>query len=144
MYPLCLLRFSCFYLSITLALDSHSLFVVYFMATFMWHVVIFYSLVWFTQLLFVLIADVLSTMFTHALSSKVLYRVSLGNLGQVCHLQYAYYLIFLSSVEKRILMSSNLVFFCLRACLVWPLTSTKHVCFPQSLIHFLAMRIYKL
>lgn len=47
--------------------------------------------------MFVLVADVLSTMFSNALSSGVLYGISLGALGKICHLQYGDDLIILTA-----------------------------------------------
>lgn len=64
-----------------------------------------------SPLLFVLVADVLSTMFTHALSSKVLFKVSLDNLGQVYHLQYANDLIILSDGGKEDLCVIKLILY---------------------------------
>lgn len=42
----------------------------------------------FSPLLFVLVADVLSTMCSHALSSRILVGVPLGSLDNLCHLQF--------------------------------------------------------
>lgn len=49
-----------------------------------------------SPLLFVLVTDVLSLMFTHALSSKILIGVPLGDFGSKCNLHYADDLLVLS------------------------------------------------
>lgn len=61
--------------------------------------------------LFILVVDVLNTTFTHVLSSKVLYEVSLGNLGQVCHLQYADDLLILTACGEEDLRVIKLIFY---------------------------------
>ncbi|XP_039134368.1 uncharacterized protein LOC120271757 [Dioscorea cayenensis subsp. rotundata] len=62
-------------------------------------------------LLFVLVADVLSSMFNHALTSHILYGVPLGNFGNVCHLQYADDLIILSAGGTEDLKIIKLILF---------------------------------
>lgn len=42
-----------------------------------------------SPLLFVLVSDVLSLMFNHALDSGILLGVLLGGFGKMCHLHYA-------------------------------------------------------
>lgn len=42
-----------------------------------------------SQLLFVIVTDVLSSVFSHALNYKILIRVSLGEIGSKCNLHYA-------------------------------------------------------
>lgn len=42
-----------------------------------------------SPLLFALVSEVLNLMFNHALESRVLVGVPLGNLGKMCHLQFA-------------------------------------------------------
>lgn len=61
--------------------------------------------------LFILVVDVLNTTFTHVLSSKVLYEVSLGNLGQVCHLQYDDDLLILTACGEEDLRVIKLIFY---------------------------------
>lgn len=48
-------------------------------------------------LLFVLVTDVLSSMFAHALNSKIFIRVPLGEFGSKCNLHYADDLLVLTS-----------------------------------------------
>ncbi|XP_039136185.1 uncharacterized protein LOC120273588 [Dioscorea cayenensis subsp. rotundata] len=50
-----------------------------------------------SPLLFILVVDVLSAMFNHALATHVLHGVPLGSQGNVCHLQYADDLLILSA-----------------------------------------------
>lgn len=50
-----------------------------------------------SPLFFVLVTDVLSSLFTHALSSKILVGVHLGELGNKCNLHYADDLLIMST-----------------------------------------------
>lgn len=50
-----------------------------------------------SPLLSILVTDVLSAMFTHALNSKILIRVPLGEFGSKCNLHYADDLLILTS-----------------------------------------------
>lgn len=58
----------------------------------------------------VFVAGVYNTMFTHVFFSKVLYRISLGNLGQVCHLQYGDLLILLSGGKVHLRVIKLILF----------------------------------
>lgn len=64
-----------------------------------------------SPLLFVLAMDVLSSMFSHALTSRVLFGVPLGDFKTVCHLQYADDLIILSAGGWEDLKLIKLLFF---------------------------------
>lgn len=50
-----------------------------------------------SPLLFVLVTDVLSSMFTHAINAKILIGITLGELGSKCNLHYADDLLILTS-----------------------------------------------
>lgn len=79
-----------------------------------------------SPLLFVLVADVLSTMFSNARLFGVLYGVPLGGLVKICHLQYADDLIILTARSAEDLRIIKLILHLLKVYLGWPLISTKH------------------
>ena len=64
-----------------------------------------------SRLLFVLVIDVLSTMFSHALNSGILYGVPLGECRKMCNLQYADDLLILSAGGKEDLRVIKFILF---------------------------------
>lgn len=56
---------------------------------------------------FSLVKDVLSTMFSHALNSGILYSMPLGECGKMCNLQYAEDLLNLTTGGKEDLKLNN-------------------------------------
>lgn len=63
----------------------------------------------FSPFLFILVADVLSTIFLHDISSRVLFGVLVGKHRSTCHLQYADDLIILTARGKEDLRIIKLI-----------------------------------
>ncbi|XP_039116779.1 uncharacterized protein LOC120252722, partial [Dioscorea cayenensis subsp. rotundata] len=64
-----------------------------------------------SPLMFILVVDVLSSLFSNALDSGILYGVPLGSQGKICHLQYADDLIILIAGGAEDLRIIKLIFY---------------------------------
>lgn len=64
-----------------------------------------------SPLLFILVTDVLSTMFGNALKSRILYGIPLGHAKKICHLQFANDLLILTSGGRENLRIMKLLLY---------------------------------
>lgn len=89
-----------------------------------------------SPLLLVLVTDVLGTMFSHALCSRVLIGVPLGNQGPMCNLHYVDDLLVLTTGVWR--NYALLIWYCisLKECQAWKPTSLKLAFFLLGYTNF--------
>lgn len=84
-------------------------------------------------LLFVLAADVLSSMFNHILDSHILHGVPLERFGNLCHLQYVDDLIILLAGESKDLRNIKLILFLFEGISRLAINFSKTCLFPREL-----------